>query len=48
VARLRPARDLRRATLWGVLVLGVVVLAWMAWRLSKQVQSRPGGQEEAG
>jgi hypothetical protein len=48
VARLRPARDLRRATLWGVLVLGVVVLAWMAWRLSKQVQSRPAGQEEAG
>lgn len=40
-ARLRPAIDLRRATLWGVLFLGVVVLAWMAWRLSRQMQSVP-------
>lgn len=39
-ARLRPAHDLRRASLWGVLVLGVVILAWMAWRLSKQMQPR--------
>jgi hypothetical protein len=38
-AQLRPALDVRRATLWGVLILGVLVLAWMAWRLSKQMQS---------
>jgi hypothetical protein len=43
-ARLRPAHDLRRASLWGVLVLGVVVLAWMAWRLSKQMQPAQGAQ----
>jgi hypothetical protein len=43
-ARLRPALDLRRAALWSVLVLGVVVLAWMAWRLSKQMQSTPTAQ----
>ena len=43
-ARLRPALDLRRATLWGVLFLGVVVLGWMAWRLSKQMQSAPPPQ----
>jgi hypothetical protein len=42
-ARLRPAHDLRRASLWGVLVLGVVILAWMAWRLSKQMQ--PGQRD---
>ena len=45
-ARLRPARDLRRASLWGTLVLGVFVLAWMAWRLSKQMQPGRGSQEE--
>jgi hypothetical protein len=27
--------------LWGALALGVVLLAWMAWRLSKQMQSPP-------
>jgi hypothetical protein len=47
-ARLRPARDLRRAALWGVLVLGVLVLAWMAWRLSKQMQPGPGAQKGGG
>jgi hypothetical protein len=47
-ARLRPARDLRRAALWGVLVLGVAILAWMAWRLSKQIQPGPGVQKGGG
>jgi hypothetical protein len=47
-ARLRPARDLRRVTLWGVLVLGVALLAWMAWRLSRQIQSGPGVQKKGG
>ncbi len=27
--------------LWGALTLGVLLLAWMAWRLSKQMQSPP-------
>jgi hypothetical protein len=27
--------------LWGALVLGVLLLGWMAWRLSKQMQSPP-------
>jgi len=30
--------DGRRATLWAVLVLGVVALGFMAWRLSRQVR----------
>lgn len=30
--------DGRRATLWAVLVLGVVALGFMAWKLSKQVK----------
>ena len=45
-ARLRPARDVRRAALWGVLVLGVIVLGWMAWRLSKQIQPGSKAQKE--
>jgi hypothetical protein len=34
----RP-REYRRATLWAVLILGVVVLAWMAWQLSRQLNA---------
>jgi hypothetical protein len=34
----RPARQYRRATLWG-LILGVLVLAWMAWQLSRQLNA---------
>jgi hypothetical protein len=40
-AALRPRRDYRTWSLWGVLVLGVVLLAWMAWRLGKQVGAAP-------
>jgi hypothetical protein len=35
----KPARQYRRATLWGVLILGVLVLAWMAWQLSRQLNA---------
>jgi Protein of unknown function (DUF3999) len=35
----KPPREYRRATLWGVLILGVVVLAWMAWQLSRQLNA---------
>src|ERR1700682_6754816 len=34
----KPPREYRRATLWGVLI-GVVVLAWMAWQLSRQLNA---------
>jgi hypothetical protein len=37
----KPPREYRRATLWGVLILGVVVLAWMAWQLSRQLNASP-------
>jgi hypothetical protein len=40
-AALRPRRDYRTWSLWGVLVLGVALLAWMAWRLGKQVGAAP-------
>jgi threonine/homoserine/homoserine lactone efflux protein len=29
------------AALWEVLILGVVVLAWMAWQLSRQLNASP-------
>jgi hypothetical protein len=37
--QVKPPREYRRATLWGVLILGVVVLAWMAWQLSRQLNA---------
>lgn len=43
----RAVIDWKRWTLWGSLVLGVVLLAWMALRLGRQVSrsgpERPGG-----
>lgn len=41
--RLRRPRDLpwRSALLWSTLVLGVLLLGWMAWRLSKELGSPP-------
>jgi hypothetical protein len=43
----KPPREYRRATLWGVLILGVVVLAWMAWQLSRQLNASPSVKSEA-
>jgi Protein of unknown function (DUF3999) len=37
--RLRKPPDVRRWVLWAALVLGVVVLGWMAWRLSRELAS---------
>ena len=37
----KPPRQYRRAILWAVLVLGVVVLGWMAWQLSRQLNAGP-------
>ena len=35
-ARLRPAWDYKKIALWASLILGVAVLGWMAYRLSRQ------------
>ena len=35
----KPPREYRRATLWAVLIFGVVALAWMAWQLSRQLNA---------
>ena len=37
-AAARPRADLKKLGLWAALLAGVAVLAWMAWRLSKQMQ----------
>lgn len=42
-AATRERVDWKRWTLWGSLVLGVVVLGWMAIRLGRQM-SKPGGE----
>jgi cytochrome c-type biogenesis protein CcmH/NrfF len=39
IEQAKPPRGYRRATLWAVLILGVVVLAWMAWQLSRQLNA---------
>ena len=48
IEQAKPRREYRRATLWAVLLLGVVVLAWMAWQLSRQLNaSSPSLKAEA-
>ncbi|HKQ22859.1 MAG TPA: DUF3999 domain-containing protein [Burkholderiales bacterium] len=37
-AAARPRADLKKWALWSALFAGVAVLAWMAWRLTKQMQ----------
>ncbi len=39
-ARLRKPPDYKKWALWGSLILGVCVLGWMAYRLSRQI-SKP-------
>jgi hypothetical protein len=48
-ARLRETTDWKRWSLWGALVLGVLVLGAMAWRLVRQLdksaeKSAPAGE----
>lgn len=38
-ARLSAPTDVRRMLLWAVLVFGVALMAWMAWRLSAQLNA---------
>jgi hypothetical protein len=40
-SRLGATRDYRTMALWASLILGVIVLGWMAWRLSRQVSNPP-------
>jgi hypothetical protein len=40
-ARLRAQMDYKKWALWTVLLLGVAALAWMAYRLSRQVAKAP-------
>lgn len=49
-ASLRAPRDYRRISLWGILVLGVGLLGWMALRLSRQIAkpSARGKNSDAG
>ena len=39
--------DGKRVTLWAVLLFGVALLAWMAWRLTRQMNAPPDGSEKA-
>jgi hypothetical protein len=39
-ARLREPIDYKKWALWGSLILGVLVLGWMAYRLSRRM-SKP-------
>ena len=43
--QLRKPPDVRRWVLWAALVLGVIVLGWMAWRLSREMMSAPPTEE---
>jgi hypothetical protein len=36
---LQPPRDYKVWAFWGVLILGVALLAWMAWRLAGQLKA---------
>ncbi len=38
----------RKALLWAVLVAAVLVMAWMAWRLQRQMRETTGGKDRGG
>jgi hypothetical protein len=40
--------DWKKLALWAVLVIGVVLLGWMAWRLSAQMNKPAGGGSDSG
>ena len=45
--RLRKVIDGKRLLLWATLLLGVALLGWMAWRLSRQLVAPAGAAEPA-
>lgn len=45
-AALHRQFDYKLFGLWGALVLGVLLLAWMAWRLTKQMRSTPAAEAD--
>ena len=47
-ARLRETIDWKRWSLWGALVLGVLILGAMAWRLMRQLDKSPEPSSSAG
>jgi hypothetical protein len=44
-ARLRAPMDYKKWALWGSLILGVLVLGWMAYRLARQVSNGPADSQ---
>jgi hypothetical protein len=50
-ARLQKPPQIKQWVLWGALLLGVLVLGWMAWRLSRDIgkaEPAPAGDAEDG
>jgi len=45
-ARLRAQTDYKKWMLWGILILGVFVLAAMAYRLARQVKTTPADETD--
>jgi hypothetical protein len=45
--QLRERVDHRKLLLWASLFLGVALLAWMAYRLSRQMTKTPSGSDSA-
>ena len=46
-ARLRPLPDAKRWFLWSILLAGVALLAWMAWRLSRELRAPSAPAKDA-
>ena len=44
-ARLQKPPDVKRWTLWAALVLGALVLGWMAWRLSRDMSAKAATED---
>jgi hypothetical protein len=45
-ARLRAQTDYKTWTLWGSLILGVLVLGLMAYRLARQIATAPADETD--
>ncbi|HXV49700.1 MAG TPA: DUF3999 family protein, partial [Candidatus Binatia bacterium] len=45
-ARLRAPVDYKNIALWSTLIVGVALLGWMAFRLSRQITKTPPGSQK--